>query len=312
MAGDRRWLYLAPLVLAAVAVLVFLFGGDGDTGQGAGSTTSTSQVTTSTTQVPTTTTTPTTTPPTTVPPAPQFPTPDSVGLPDGLTPVVRTGDWVVTQDGLVIDGREIRGNLIVRADDVTVTRTRVLGTGRHVVHCDGCRDLLIEDSELIGVADEAQNCLAFSNYTVRRSLLSGCIDGAKANGDSVLEGNWIGNLRRVGSSHNDGVQSTGGAGVVIRGNTIVHDTGGQTSAIKVSSENRPLVDVLVEGNRITSSTCRAMYFTRQVNATDQPLPTGQVINNVVDGHTCADWLARTPGPDQVVAGNVDPSGQPLD
>lgn len=293
-------------VIATIALVVgLLFGvavGQGDSASGP------TTAPTTTASAPTTTTTATTTPP-------ETPWPDraDVGVPsdvvlqsltepgDGI--VLRAGVLTVVDDGTTIDSRLIRGGLVIEAADVTITRTRIEGNRRLVVDCQGCERLVVEDVEIVGTGDLTQGCIGRTDYTLRRSEVIGCIDAAKANGRVLIEDSYLGELRRVGSSHNDGVQSTGGDDIVIRRNLIEHTTGGQTSDAKLSADQQPLTNVVVEDNRLIVSTCRALYVNVQGGKT-WPAPTGRIAGNVVSGHTCADWLVLTPGPDLIVEGNV--------
>ena len=259
---------------------------------------------TTTTWIPTTTTQ-------APPPQLGFPTRDSVGVPDGLALPVISGNVVIDVDEETVDGLEIRGNLIVRAADVTVTNSRILGTGPHVVHCDGCQRLTITDSELIGVADGAVNCIAFGDYTVRRSLLAGCQDGAKANGgDATITDSWIGDLRRVGSSHNDGVQATRGSRITLTGNTIEKLTcqSCQTSALHITTLNGPISDVTITGNRLVSDSCFVVYLEDRDTGHGPVTNLTFTDNEIADTWSCSsgargDWLRLDPGPGHVVERN---------
>lgn len=208
---------------------------------------------------------------------------------------------VITTDGTDLDGIEVQSGLVIRADDVTITNSYIKGNTRLVVDCDGCRNLVIEDSTIEGTGTQTQGCIGRSSFTARRVHISGCIDGAKTNGNVVIEDSWIGGLRRVGSSHNDGIQSTGGHNIVIRNNTIVHDTGGQTSAVKLTSENQDLTGVELVDNDLVSSTCYAVYFTAK---NGHAPPTGRITGNTVSGHTCSQWLKLTAGSGQTISGNT--------
>lgn len=240
----------------------------------------------------------------------QFPTPDTVGVPSDLV-LLPADAYELDVDGATIDGRHFDGPVIVTADNVTITRSRIEGNRRLVVECDGCRNLTLDQVDIIGTGDSTQGCIGRSNFTLTRSFVSGCIDGVKANSNVLLRGNWIGNLRRIeadpqqggGSSHNDGVQGTGGDNVRVIGNTIVHATGGQTSPMKLSADRNPLTNVEVRGNLLSSSTCRALYVNVQSDDGRWPNPTGVVADNVIRGATCTSWLV-TSGPGLEISGNV--------
>src|SRR5690606_1088474 len=59
-------------------------------------------------------------------------------------------------------------------------------------------------------------------------------------------------LKRTGDSHNDALQTTGGEGIVVRGNTLIaYDESRRdplNACIMIGSENAPLRDMVIENN----------------------------------------------------------------
>lgn len=254
----------------------------------------------------TTTTTTSTPAPTTEPPR-VWPDASTTGVPEGieLTP---SGPLVVTTASAVVEGLEVEGGIIVEAPDVVIRNTLVRGEQRNLIDCDarkGCDRLVIEDTTIVGTGPRCLNGIGFSLYTARRVEISGCQDGAKANGSVTIEDSWIHGLRRVetdeGASHNDGIQSTGGAGVVIRGNRIEGIPRMATSAIKVSSFRSQVIDVIVEDNLLSGGS-----ITMYVNEQGEGNPTGIVRDNVVlSGLYGARAWRITENPDLVFEGNEE-------
>jgi hypothetical protein len=71
-----------------------------------------------------------------------FPDASNTGVPAGIVLTDYVGPTTVTQAGTVIDAKTIRGKLVIAADNVTIKRSKVLGTidsdrpGSHVTILD--------------------------------------------------------------------------------------------------------------------------------------------------------------------------------
>lgn len=100
----------------------------------------------------------------------------AAGLPEG-TELRPTGKLVVTEDGAVVDGMDVRGAIWVQADGVRITNSRVVSGSYHTVRIfDGADGTVIEDSD-VGCTDDALNGgkgVVFGNYTARRIEIVGC------------------------------------------------------------------------------------------------------------------------------------------
>jgi hypothetical protein len=187
-------------------------------------------------------------------PALAFPGPDNTGVRPGsaLSP---SGPVVVTEAGTVLENLEIRGSVVIQADDVTVRNSRIiLGDDqlRAVVIEDPDHGenyptgALFEDVEVVGGVN-CEDGFFHSNFTVRRADISGCKDGVKGNHNVVVEDSWIHDLRWTEESHNDGYQSMGGGNVVLRHNTIELTTT-QTAPVFIQGAFAPVDGITVEGN----------------------------------------------------------------
>jgi hypothetical protein len=191
---------------------------------------------------------------------------------------------------------------------VTIRDSIVRANVANAIDCDsdaGCEDLLIEDTTIIGTGERCRNGIGFNRYTARRVDISGCVDGVKANGFTTIEDSWIHDLRRIegedDSTHNDGVQSTGGPDIVIRNNRIEGIPQRQTSAIKVSSFNRLVVDVEVVDNLLSGGS-----ITLWVHDQGEGDPTGVVTGNVIvrGAYSAAPWRI-TDNPALLFEGNEE-------
>jgi hypothetical protein len=172
----------------------------------------------------------------------------NTGVPAGVT-LRGSRSITVTTRGTVIEDLSVKGKITVRASDVTIRRTKVTSSDYYpILLKDGYTNLVIEDVEVAGSGNCA-NAISFENYTARRVNLHGCVDGAKAGNNTVIEDSWIHDLRNAPGDHCDGIQSTGGTKITIRSNTIEPSTrAGATSALMLGDEDGPGNDILVEDN----------------------------------------------------------------
>jgi hypothetical protein len=134
----------------------------------------------------------------------------------------RTGQWRITGDGTVIDGVFHNGTIVVDADNVTIRNSIVCGTGTHIVLNNGT-GLTIENSILRGErgtvanpdsGEPCQSGVAYGDYVMRRTEVTGCADSVKATNsveiyDSWFHDNYSNRLGNGAGTHNDTLQTTG-------------------------------------------------------------------------------------------------------
>lgn len=171
----------------------------------------------------------------------------NTGVPTGI-PLEPSNSVTVTKDGTVIDRLDVDGQIIVRANDVTIRETRIRVNGSEaVVFPKGYRDLVVEDSEFDG-GGTTRPAIIDNSYVLRRVNIHGFGDGPRISGDNVIiEDCYIWGLPAKEGSHNDGIQMTDGRNVVIRGNHI-HNPNTQTSAILIAPDFGAIEGVTIENN----------------------------------------------------------------
>lgn len=233
------------------------------------------------------------------------PGPTNTGVPAG-TVLAPSGSITVAQAGAVVEDLDIDGSITVLANDVTIRRVRVRsGDFYPIRYIDNDNTgLVVEDSEIEGTSDDATSSVAFVNYTARRLNIHGAADGFKADANVLIEDSWIHDLRNGPDQHNDGVQSTGGAGVTLRNNWI---SGASNAAVQTGDEGGATENLTIQCNWLGGG-----GYTLNIRGTGATTPKNtRIIDNVFArdaayGPWTIDDLAPT------VTGNAYEDGSPID
>ncbi|WP_432482803.1 right-handed parallel beta-helix repeat-containing protein [Kineococcus esterisolvens] len=183
-----------------------------------------------------------------------FPGPHDTGVPLGAV-LQPSGPLTITEDGRVVENLDVDGCVSVKADDVVLRNVRIrCGHQQRAIVIEGSdRNLLVEDSEIDGLGS-TEIAVGWSGYTLRGVEVHDVVDGPRLGSGVTVEDSWIHDMVRVGDLHSDALQSNGGTGIVVRGNTLVPtDTGTGdvlNAAVQLGAENDSgqLSDVLIEGN----------------------------------------------------------------
>jgi hypothetical protein len=219
--------------------------------------------------------TPTPTPP---PPTPTGP-PDAsnTGVPSGTT-LTPSGGLTIGTAGTVINAREITGQVVVNAPNVTIRNSRIRSNAMWVID-NNSTGLVVEDSEIINRPVSGQpNChngIGDANFTIRRSEITGCENASNMGGDNIVfEDNYVHDLDVDGPSyvwgngpHTDGIQMSPGAdNIVVRHNSIdPGPAGGYTSAI-IMGVNGSQSNVWIEDNYLDGrGASYALYANRSAS-----------------------------------------------
>lgn len=229
--------------------------------------TTTTSTTTSTTKPPTGATTGTSTPPASTTTAPPPVSNSNRGVPPGTVLKPHYGDLTITQSGTHVDALDVHGQIIVKAANVTISRTRVRGvagqTGKGMIHSvDGYANLVIEDTTIIPDNPSVySNGIKGFNFTARRLDIARTVDSIEIFGDNArVENSWLHDHIRYasdpeqdgGPSHNDGVQIMKGANIVLTGNTI---TGATNAAVQVTQDVGAVSNLSLTGNFLDNGDC---------------------------------------------------------
>lgn len=239
---------------------------------------------------------------------PTFPDATTTGVPSGTT-LTPSGSITVTTPGLVVDAKDVSGTINIKANNVTVKRTRVVGPGLYSVRIySGFTGTVVEDSELVGNADGCSANIASANYTARRINASGCADGLKVGNNVNILDSYIHDQRRFTGSHNDAVQSTGASNVTITGNRIDGPYRLGTSAVLFQTNTGPVDNVLIDSNYLSGGSY-TVYMKDKNNGYGPPT-NARITNNTFerDSYLYGVW---TVSGNPVRTGNVYDDGQPV-
>lgn len=192
------------------------------------------------------------------------PGPTNTGVPAGTNLSVINGDVVVTTPGTVIDAKDIKGALIIKASNVTVTRSLIEGrAGSDSVVISAGSGILLQDDE-VTVAHPAVNIDSMSVHgaTLNRLNIHGGVDGMKLSSNSVVENSWIHGLTYFSSdpaqggkpTHNDTIQIMSGSNIKITGNYL-QATSANNAAIQVTQDKGSTSGLYIAGNWADGGGC---------------------------------------------------------
>lgn len=190
-----------------------------------------------------------------------WPGPDNTGVPAGTELTPYTGQYAITQDNTVIDGKILTDCLDIKAKNVTIKRSKISckNEGGMIIRVfddvvPGA-SLLLEDSEVVGEGEGLG--LGFGHYTMRRVNMHHLNEGPRVSDGAVIEDSWIHDLVFTDEKdHQDILQTTGGEHMIVRHNTLEAFNPATNdpfnAGFQLGSETAPkLSDLLVEGNLFT-------------------------------------------------------------
>lgn len=287
-------------------------------------TTPTTVATPPTTQAPPATPPATTAPPST-PTAPPggFPTPATTGWAHtGVSLTRYTGPCTINTDGTTIDKADIGcDQVIVNADDVTISRSRITASSHYGILSWGAR-LTVTDTEVTGTATTAIASWGDSG-TFERVLSHNTKRGMQiGSGDRVVDSYFDDYKNDPGGIHANAILSNGAvSNVVISGNQLGCGTYECTAAISAFPEPQwgPNSNWTIEGNLLNGGAyCVFLGYTPSKG--EQPNTYFRVTNNVFGNkyHTAcgiygpvATWTPPPTGVGNAWIGNTYAGGRPV-
>jgi hypothetical protein len=176
-----------------------------------------------------------------------FPDATNTGVPAGTGLAVINGNLSISQVDAVVEGKDIRGCVEVKAPHVTIRRSKVTCTDFIAItsFAESYRGggLLVEDVEIDCKRTNGTGIGSYG-FTARRLHIHGCENGFDIDNTATVVDSYIHDLYEGATGHADGIQLAGGAHIVISHNTIFNP-GGTSAIISHPTANS---DVLVTGN----------------------------------------------------------------
>jgi hypothetical protein len=176
-----------------------------------------------------------------------FPDASNTGVPSGVKLAVVNGNMTVKKAGTVIDGKDIRGCVLIDAPRVTIRRSKVTCTDFYVILSDtenySGGGLTIQDST-ISCQRTGGTGIGSYGLTAIRVDVSGCENGFDIDNTVTVRDSYIHDPYSTEENHADGAQLNPGGNITFRHNTIFMPE--STSAIISNPDGNS--NVLVEDN----------------------------------------------------------------
>jgi hypothetical protein len=242
----------------------------------------------------------------------------NTGVPKGTSLSDYHGPCTITRAGTTIDAKKISCDIVVRAADVTIKRSKINGVvllDSDVPGSDRWSYTLADSEVDAGVQEHP--AVSYGNMTVLRSNIYGGITSVQCGEKAItctVEDSWLhGQQIKPGTDwHLGGFLSNGGHNIRIRHNTIVCDTPvtpdgqGCTGDLNLLGDFAVISDVVIDDNFLGANTGSSFCFYGG-DAASKPFPHANkvvVTDNVFErgkNGKCADY-----GP--VSSYNVDGPG----
>lgn len=226
--------------------------------------------------------------------------PADVGVvdPDALVDSERI---VVSRSGTVIENVHVHGDIEIvdGATDITIRNFKITTDGYWGIFVRDGSGIVIEDGEIDGL-DQIDDAIRGAGYTARRLHIHDIGgDAFKADGDNLLECNYITAIGQAPGAHGDGVQMMGDGDITIAGNNFDLTSGELTACIFPFGQDPVSGPVWAEGNRLTGG-AYIVYCHENLHMTDNVFGDDYAYGPVTDA--CGTWT-----------GNVwESSGEPIE
>jgi hypothetical protein len=182
-----------------------------------------------------------------------FPGAGNTGVPPGKA-LKASGSVRVTKAGTVLDGLDVRGDISVEANNVTIKNTRLTNVGEWgIIQRQGASGLTIIDSEVRGNGKDKLQFAVINQggmITIQRNEFAVLSDHISTSSGLIAD-NYIHSPKYFPGDHIDGIQSNSGPGggqtLIIRHNTIIIDYD-QTACIALFQDFGLQHSAVIENN----------------------------------------------------------------
>ncbi len=176
-----------------------------------------------------------------------YPDATNTGVPAGVT-LTPSGDLIINTPGVVIKNLDIKGQVIINAPNVTLLNCKITSDAFTVVLVKpGITGAVIQNCDIDGLGSGGQGIAGQGTFIANN--IHDCADGIDVRGDNtVIQDNFIHDMRGTADSHLDGIQADGGfSNLVIRHNTVINEEG-QTAALMLDNYWGPIDNVVIDNN----------------------------------------------------------------
>ncbi len=146
-----------------------------------------------------------------------FPHAGNTGVPAGTALTVVQGDLNLTVAGTVVDGKDVRGCIVVSAANVQIKNSRVNCPFNSAIRGGGIA--LVQDVEVICGPNGFTGISAA--LVIRRVNIHGCENGLDGINGMLVEDSYIWDMNGCCGNHTDGMQIDQVGGVIVRHNTVI-------------------------------------------------------------------------------------------
>lgn len=203
-----------------------------------------------------------------------WPSAETTGVPTGIT-LTPSGPLTLTTAGQVVDALDVTGCVDIRANDVTIRRTRIRCDGLVGVRVgDAVTGTKLIDVDLIGAEVPGSTGVVGGGLTLSRVDLSRFRQGLEIGERGlVLDDSYLHDLRPTGTP---AIGTSGATGLTVRHNRIAQprDSG---PCVMASARGRPLVDLLIDGNLLSGGGWSVHVIGKSATASD--VTNARVVNN---------------------------------
>lgn len=245
----------------------------------------------------------------------------TTGAPAGTRLTVHQGNLVITEPNTVIDGRDVRGFVVVRAPGAVIRNSVIRGGTRNkenaVVQVEGNGTLLMEDTEVFNsVPTSYVDGVRGSRFTLRRVNIHHVLDPVHIYGDdTVVEASYLHDNYHYENdpawggnpSHDDSVQINSGSNHVIRGNSI---SGAFNTGIQLTQNLGNVSGVLIEQNVLDGGGCTINFAEKGRGPYRDVTIRDNVFGRTTKHANCAIIAPTTSSALFSTSGNVFTDGQP--
>jgi hypothetical protein len=203
--------------------------------------------------------------------------PTGVKLTTAGVKLTSDAEFQILDEGAVIDGKDIRGCVSIKANNVKIKRSRVRCDSYFPIRVyEGFRNAVIEDTEIDGLGSGTTNAaVGFDHYTLRRVNIHNIGEGPHMGTNVLIENSYVHDLASCDICHNDAIQSSGALNVVLRHNTFINDAMGKNAVVRIATEQGDSRNFLIENNLLAGGN-----FAVQVRSQGNGWPQNvRVINN---------------------------------